>query len=192
MGRKRKKRIRSSSCEASRKSLTANADQWNGSPCHFVLNPADQHQPDQHVRLVQALTARPEEHGTALNPSKKVFAQQEAKFGGYIVDGEGFRPDPELTRAIRDYPITLNMTDLRPFFGWCQQVRHFSDQIVTELLVGEWTTFPDEAFKRMREKLFVVPDLAFCEPAHRTALHVDTLRRHSLGVRPEATEARRK
>lgn len=167
----------------------------NGSPCHFVLNPADHHQPDQpdqHVRLVQALTARPEEHGTALNPSKKVFAQQEAKFGGYIVDGEGFRPDPELTRAIRDYPITLNMTDLRPFFGWCQQVRHFSDQIVTELLVGEWTTFPDEAFKRMREKLFVVPDLAFCEPAHRTALHVDTLRRHSLGVRPEATEARRK
>ena len=48
----------------------------NGSPCHFVLNPADQHQPDQHVRLVQALTAQPEEHGTALNPSKMVFASR--------------------------------------------------------------------------------------------------------------------
>jgi hypothetical protein len=52
----------------------------------------------------------------AINTSKLVFAQSAIQFGGYIVDGNGFRPDPELMRAIRELPRPLSITDIRSFF----------------------------------------------------------------------------
>ena len=89
------------------------------------------------------------------------------------------------------FPAPRKMTDLRSFFGLCQQVGNFSSQIAAALvppspllkknLVWEWTTFHDEAFKRAREKLSTAPDLSFYDPAHRTALHVDASRLHGLG-----------
>ena len=79
----------------------------------------------KHVKLVQALVLRAEENGVALNQSKMVFAEQEVKFGGYIVDEKGFRPDPELTQAIRDFSSPLNATDLRSFFGVASTSRKF-------------------------------------------------------------------
>ncbi|MFO0089907.1 MAG: Ty3/Gypsy family RNase HI domain-containing protein, partial [bacterium] len=45
----------------------------------------------------------------------------------------------------------------------------------------EWTTTHDNAFRRARDTLAAVPDLAFYDPALPTALHVDASRLNGLG-----------
>lgn len=146
---------------------------------------------EEHKELVRTLLARANKHQVAVNVEKMVFAESAVKFGGYTLDANGFRPDPELTRAIAEFPTPLGITDLRSFFGLCQQVGNFSDRISTALvplspllkkgLTWEWTTTHDQAFKRARAALSTINDLAFYDPGHPTALHVDASRLNGLG-----------
>ena len=145
----------------------------------------------EHVELVRLLFNRAKEHGVSLNAKKLVYAKSRVKFGGYIIDADGFRPDPDLMKAIRNFPVPGNVTDLRSFFGLCQQVGHFSNKIAAALeplspllkksYTWEWTTTHDDAFKKARDTLANVPDLAFYDPALPTALHVDASRLFGLG-----------
>jgi hypothetical protein len=63
----------------------------------------------------------------------KVFAKPTAIFAGYGVSADGFRLNPELTRAIRKFPRPEKITDLRSFYGLCQQVGNLSDKIAAAL-----------------------------------------------------------
>lgn len=146
---------------------------------------------EEHLDNVHDLLKRANEHNIALNVPKMVFAQPSVKFGGYIIDSTGFRPDPELIRAISNFPTPQNITDLRSFFGLCQQVGNFSERISTALLplapllkkglTWEWTTTHDEAFKSAREALSIIQDLSFYDQHRPTALHVDASLLNGLG-----------
>ena len=146
---------------------------------------------DDHVQLVRHLFSRANEHSVAINYRKVQFALSLVKFGGFILDSEGFRPDPELVCAISEFPLPKNVTDLRSFFGLCQQIGHFSDRISTALIplapllkssyAWEWTATHDEAFLRARELLCAPPCLAFYDPELPTALHVDASLLNGLG-----------
>ena len=70
---------------------------------------------EDHVKAVRALFKQETTHGVAINTSKMVFAQPAVTFGGYVVDSDGFRPDPKLTRAISDFPTPHSITDIRSF-----------------------------------------------------------------------------
>jgi hypothetical protein len=83
--------------------------------------------------LVRKLFERAAQHNVAINVSKLVFAQPSAKFGGYIVNSTGFSPHPDLMKAIRDFPVPRNATDVRSFHGLCQQVGHFSTKVAESL-----------------------------------------------------------
>ena len=123
--------------------------------------------------------------------AKVVFAQPTAQFGGYIVSANGFRPNPDLMKAIREFPKPKNITDVRSFHGLCQQVGHFSTKDAESLkplspllkkgLIWEWTTTHEEAFLRARETLSGISDLAFYNSNNPTALHVDASRLFGLG-----------
>ncbi len=147
---------------------------------------------EEHVQLVETLFERAAANNVAINTEKVVFAQSSVVFGRYGIDAAGFRPDPELTQAIRDFPKPQNITDLRAFFGLCQQVGNFSDQIVSPLLKKgfqwEWTPIfqrdtstHEEAFNKARTALSTISELNFYDPARPTALHVDACRLFGLG-----------
>ena len=55
-------------------------------------------------------------HGISISQKKFVFAKQEIKYVGYIVNGEGFKADPDKIKAIRDFPQPTNLTEIRSFF----------------------------------------------------------------------------
>lgn len=97
---------------------------------------------DEHIGTVRALFDRAAAHNVVINTSKLVFAQPAVKFGGYFVDGNGFRPDPEPMRAIRELPRSFFITDIRSFFGLCQQVGHFSAQLSAALVSPLPLRFP--------------------------------------------------
>ena len=146
---------------------------------------------DEHLKLVRHLFATANGHQVAINVPKIRFAQPEVNFGGFILNGNGFRPDLDLVKAIADYPTPKSITDLRSFCGLCQQIGHFSDKIARALVplapllkssyTWEWTALHDDAFRRARGLLCVPPCLAFYDPALPTALHVDTSRLYGLG-----------
>ncbi len=81
---------------------------------------------EEHLKLVRCLFQRVADHNIAINVSKMVFAQPTAKFGGYIVSSEGFQLNPNLTKAIREFPQPKNIKDVSAFRGLCQQVSNFS------------------------------------------------------------------
>lgn len=55
----------------------------------------------EHQKLVRAFLKRAQENNISLNLKKFAFAAPKASFAGYVIDAEGFRPDPALTEAIR-------------------------------------------------------------------------------------------
>jgi hypothetical protein len=120
-----------------------------------------------------------------------IFAEPTVPFGGFIIDAEGFRPDPALLSVISQFPTPLNITDLRAFFGLCQQLGNFSHDISSALvplspllkkgLIFKWTSTHDDAFKAARAALSAHQSLAFYDPALPTYLHVDASRLNGLG-----------
>jgi hypothetical protein len=146
---------------------------------------------EEHIEAVRRLFHRAAAHNVAINTTKIVSAQPAVTFRGYVVDADGFRPNQELTRAIRQFPTPGSITDVRSFFGLCQQVGNFSDQLSTALdplspllktgCTWEWTTHHEEAFRAARTLLSTVRDLAFYDLKRLTILYVDASRFNGLG-----------
>ena len=56
-------------------------------------------------------------HGISISQKKFVFAKQEVRYVGFIVNGEGINADPDMMKAIRDFPQPTNLTEIRSFMG---------------------------------------------------------------------------
>jgi hypothetical protein len=148
---------------------------------------------DEHVSLVRRLFHLAAEHQIAINVKKIVFAQPSVLFGGYVVSESGFLPNPDLLKAIREFPKPTCVSEMRAFHGLCQQVGNFSDELATLLrplapllrkdFVWEWTQQHETDFQAARAALSSssVSKLAFYNPAHPTSLHVDASRLRGLG-----------
>ena len=55
--------------------------------------------------------------------SKKKFAVgKRVKFAGYIVTGEGIKPDPEKITCLKDFPRPHDEKSLRSFLGLANQI----------------------------------------------------------------------
>lgn len=146
---------------------------------------------EEHKVLVRKLFEAAAEHQVSIGAKKLQFAQESVKYAGYEVSGEGFSPDPELTRAIREFPVPTSTTDVRSFNGLCQQVGNFSTEVsqcldpLSPLLKKncrfEWSPVYDAAFNKARELLSKVPHLDFYDVKAPTRLTVDASKLNGLG-----------
>jgi len=50
-------------------------------------------------------------------PGKCEFLKTELNYLGYVVTSEGVKPDPEKVKAIKNFPIPKNKTDVKSFLG---------------------------------------------------------------------------
>jgi len=53
------------------------------------------------------------------------FLEQEVKFLGHLVSGEGLRMDPEKQRCVKEWPEPSNVRELRGFLGFATYYRRF-------------------------------------------------------------------
>ena len=65
---------------------------------------------------IKQVFKRRQEWGITLSKDKYQYGL-EVKFAGYIISGEGTRPDPKLTPAISEFPAPTDLTNLRSFMG---------------------------------------------------------------------------
>ena len=146
---------------------------------------------EEHVDLVRRLFHLAAEHNIAINVGKIVFGQPSVLFGGYVVSENGFRPSPDLLKAIQEFPTPTCVSEMRAFQGLCQQVGNFSDGLAALLrplapllrkdFLWEWTEQHDVHFKTARASLSSTATLSFYDPDRPTALHVDASRLRGLG-----------
>ena len=146
---------------------------------------------EEHIQHVRLFLERCRERGISLNAQKLQLAKETVKFAGFIVSKEGYRPDPQLTKALSAFPTPKNITEVRSFFGLVNQVSTFVDD-VAELLGPlrpllsarnefAWNEEHQRAFDAVRAALSSVPTLAFYDPSRPTSIETDASRLKGLG-----------
>lgn len=58
------------------------------------------------------------------NPSKFTFAADTVELSGFETTPTNVRPSPNLMKAISDFPVPTNITDIRSWFGLVNQVSY--------------------------------------------------------------------
>ena len=56
---------------------------------------------------------------------RKLECGQSVSFAGYVISSDGIRPDPEKIRAITDFPVPKNASEVRSFLGLANQLAFF-------------------------------------------------------------------
>ena len=88
---------------------------------------------EEHINLLRILLKTANDNNVSFNKTRRSSPSPQLFFPQYEVSSDGFRPNPELTRAMREFQRLANITDLRSFYGLCQQGGNFSDKITAAL-----------------------------------------------------------
>lgn len=144
-----------------------------------------------HLARVIEILERCDSHGITLSPSKLQFASPTVDFCGYKLSPAGYTADDRKVRAIAEFPVPQNITDLRAFMGLANQLGSFSDETacaahpLRDLLKPrnhwQWTEVHQQAFEEVKKTLTQTPVLAYFDASRPTALHTDATRLHGLG-----------
>ena len=81
---------------------------------------------DAHVERVRQVLFRCNEAGITLHPPNFVFAEPEVDYCGFKVREFGYTISDQLVRALTDFVVPVNKTDVRSFCGLPQQFEPFT------------------------------------------------------------------
>ena len=130
-------------------------------------------------------------NGITLNLKKVQWDQSDVLFGGFLLSPKGYRPDPNLNKALSQFPTPKSATDVKSLFGLANQMCNFSDEIA-ELMaplksllkkgtVFQWLPEYEDAFQKIRTHLSSERTLAYYSPERRTRLISDASRLFGIG-----------
>ena len=144
-----------------------------------------------HVTHVRQFLQRCRERKITLNKDKFVFAEPEIAFAGFVLNADGYKPDPKMVSAIAEFPTPSNRTDLQSFMGLVNQLASFSQDIaqlsqqLRPLLSAKnefcWTETHQMTFDKMKKVLSSPPTLAYYDPKLPISLHTDGSKLNGLG-----------
>lgn len=121
--------------------------------------------------------------GLVLNSKKCHFGERQALVLGHLVDKDGIRPDPQKTKAVKEFQPPRSVKELRSFLGLCSYFRHFINRFadvahpLTCLLRRDapfhWTDECDASFRQLKHLLTSQPILRHFDPSAPTEVHTD-------------------
>ncbi len=79
----------------------------------------------EHLDRLDIVFTRLHEAGIKLKASKCVLFQREVAFLGHLITENGVKPLLSKVKAIKEWPVPRNVTDVRSFVGFCSYYRRF-------------------------------------------------------------------
>ena len=68
------------------------------------------------------------DNGVVFNPDKFVFAEDTIEFAGFDVTSTGYKPPSKMIKAIQNFPSSSNITGVRSWFGFVNQISYTFSQ----------------------------------------------------------------
>ena len=99
---------------------------------------------------------------SGIQRSEVEFARQEVEFAGFLITETGIKPAAKYTEAIREFPTSTNITEVRGWYGLVNQVTYCfcKTSVITPFChllspatVFAWTDELEEAFVASKEKI---------------------------------------
>jgi len=136
-----------------------------------------------HVEILTEVFKRLVDNKLELRLDKCEFLQKEIKYLGYIISGEGIKPDSKGMQAVKDFPVPTKTHEVQSFLGLCSYFRRFVKDFSTKAkplydLVRKDRKFEFgakelECFEILKVNLLEAPILALYNPKDPTELHCD-------------------
>ena len=138
---------------------------------------------EQHLERLRAVFGRLRSANLKLKPSKCKLFQLKVKFLGSIVSANGIEPDPDKLKAIDEWPVPKNLTEMRASVKlasyYRRHVEGFSDlaKPLSELTRKNqpfiWGPDQQQAFEILKNRLMNYPVLAPLLPEGRYIIDTD-------------------
>ena len=138
---------------------------------------------EDHVSRLESVLQKLAEAGLKLKPKKCHLFRTEVLYLGHIVSADGVSTDPEKVKAVRDWGVPKDLTDVRSFLGLCSYYRRFIPQFsviakpLTKLTEKNqefrWGPDQDEAWAELKQRLLQAPILSYPDPEAEFILDTD-------------------
>ena len=126
--------------------------------------------PQEHVQHLQKVFDRLRKYSLKMRKSKCNFFCDTIKYLGFIVDKDGFRPDPAKVEALRNLPTPSTVKEVRSFLGMTGYFRRFCPwysktalpltNLTRKNIKFAWTSDCELAFRTLIDQLSNPPILA--------------------------------
>jgi hypothetical protein len=140
---------------------------------------------DQLIERVSNVLQRCREHKITISKKKLEYGQS-VTFAGFRVGSTGIQPNPDMTRAIRDFPTPTDVPGVRSFLGMLNQLgwfipdlAHITEPIRHLLKKGiafQWLESHQWAFDKAKEVLTSDMLVSHFDPNLKTELVTDASR----------------
>ena len=146
---------------------------------------------ESHMKNVREFLLTCRENQITLNPTKCQIGKASVNYAGYVVSDAGVGADPNKVKAIGNFPVPKNITDLRSFMGLVNQLGCFSSHIskaanplrglMSEKNLFLWTKEHDESFNDVKQALCKPPILTNYDPMKPIVVQTDASRLNGIG-----------
>ena len=129
---------------------------------------------EEHKEHLKMVLQELREHQIFAKFSKCDFFKDKIQYLGHVVTKEGISVDPENIKAIEDWPVPKDVTDVRSFMGITGYYRRFiegfsriSNPITSLQKKGkkfDWNQKCEDSFKKLKTLLTIAPILRIADP----------------------------
>ena len=119
--------------------------------------------PEEHLKRLELILRRLQNHGLRLRVNKCKFMQQSVEYLGYFIDGNGLHPTKGKVDAITNCKRPESLTELRSYLGMLQYYSKFLPDLSSTIhplnnmlkknLPWNWTIDCERAFRTSKEQL---------------------------------------
>ncbi|POM73082.1 Pol protein [Phytophthora palmivora] len=119
---------------------------------------------ENHVAHLRAVLECMRTNKLYANADKCIFGAEEIPFLGCFIGKRGLRADPAKVKAIVDWPVHVNLKDLRKWLGLANYLHKYSENYADGDAEWCWNTKQQSAFEAIKESLLQAPILALPDP----------------------------
>ena len=126
---------------------------------------------EEHNENLILLLDRLKNVGLKLQPDKCEYLRPELEYIGHLITTDGVKPNPEKIKAVKEFRIPANVTEIQSFLGlagyYRKFIKNFSHKAkpLTDLTKKDnpfkWLKKHQEAFENLKEILCTAPVLRF-------------------------------